>query len=73
MMFKVVLELTEKLDLQYFVNINKDTYEQILNDDGLDSDNKVLTDSDKKQIQDNTVLKLFDSKPEHTLFGKTFG
>ncbi|HGZ6660726.1 TPA: DUF2326 domain-containing protein [Vibrio parahaemolyticus] len=73
MMFKVVLELTEKLDLQYFVNINKDTYEQILNDDGLDSDNKVLTDSDKKQIRDNTVLKLFDSKPEHTLFGKTFG
>lgn len=73
MMFKVIIEMTEELDLQYFVNINKDTYEQILNDDGLDDENVVLSDSDKQKIKDSTVLKLFDSLPEHTLFGSTFG
>ncbi|HHX8654349.1 TPA: DUF2326 domain-containing protein [Vibrio diabolicus] len=72
-MFKVVLEAINKSGLQYFVNMNKDTYEQVLANDGLeDDDESILTDDEKAQIIDGTVLELYDADPKNTLFGRTF-
>ncbi|ANU36255.1 DUF2326 domain-containing protein [Vibrio scophthalmi] len=73
-MFKLVLDVIKKNDLQYFVNINKDTYEQIINSEGVDSDDEsVLTTDEKELIKKGTVLELFDADPAQTLFGQTFG
>ncbi|MBY8309281.1 DUF2326 domain-containing protein [Vibrio fluvialis] len=73
-MFKVVLDAVNKAGLQYFVNMNKDTYEQVLANDGLDDDDEsILTDEEKAQIIDGTILELYDSDPKNTLFGRTFG
>ncbi|WP_337909664.1 DUF2326 domain-containing protein [Vibrio cholerae] len=73
-MFKVVLDAVNKSGLQYFVNMNRDTYEQVLANDGLDEDDEsILTDVEKAQIIDGTVLTLYDTGPKSTLFGRTFG
>ena len=55
------------------INMNKDTYDQIINDIGLDDDNLILNDQDKNEIRQGTVLKLFDDHPDKTLFGQSFG
>ena len=73
-MFKVVLEAVNQSGLQYFVNMNKDTYEQILGNEGLDEDDEcVLNNNERAQIIHGTVLELYDADPKHTLFGRTFG
>ncbi len=72
--FKVVLEAVNESGLQYFVNMNKDTYEQVLTNHGLDEDDEsILTDEEKAQIIDGTVLELYDADPKNTLFGRAFG
>lgn len=69
-MFKIALEMCNENDLQYFVNINKNTYEEVL----LSSQNdNVLTYGEREEIVKSTVLELFDDAPENTLFGKYFG
>ncbi|MEM5503762.1 DUF2326 domain-containing protein [Shewanella frigidimarina] len=72
-MFKVVLEMVQNHDLQYFVNINKDTYELLLNDvieEGVES---ILTSEERYIIKTSKVLELYDADPQNTLFGFTFG
>ncbi|MEZ8311273.1 DUF2326 domain-containing protein [Vibrio splendidus] len=69
MMFKITLEMCEQHNLQYFVNINKDVYEQLIDTE----DDDVLDLKDKRSLVEGTVLELFDDKPEHTLFGQYFG
>ncbi|MCG3724731.1 DUF2326 domain-containing protein [Vibrio cincinnatiensis] len=73
-MFKVIIEAVNNNGLQYFVNMNKDTYEQVLSNEGLDADDEsVLTDLERTQIIKGTVLELYDADPKNTLFGRTFG
>lgn len=72
--FKVIMQAIDSSGLQYFVNMNKDTYEQILSNDGLDEDDEsVLTNAEKSRIIDSTVLKLYDAGAKNTLFGRSFG
>ncbi|EGR2756352.1 DUF2326 domain-containing protein [Vibrio parahaemolyticus] len=70
MMFKIALEMCKNNNLQYFVNLNKDVYEQLISTEAEDD---VLTKEDKETIIHGTVLELFDDKPENTLFGQYFG
>lgn len=73
-MFKVIIEAINNNGLQYFVNMNKDTYDQVLSNEGLDADDEsVLTDLERNQIIKGTVLELYDADHKNTLFGRTFG
>lgn len=68
-MFKIALEMCEENGLQYFVNLNKDIYDEITSS----SKDDVLSEKDKVKLRNGTVLMLFDDKPENTLFGEYFG
>ncbi|EOW0963724.1 DUF2326 domain-containing protein [Proteus mirabilis] len=68
-MFKISLEMCEESGLQYFVNLNKDIYDEITSSKKDD----ILSDKDKDELKKGTVLRLFDDKPENTLFGEYFG
>ncbi len=70
-LFKIVLETCDKEDLQYFVNINKNTYESVITASEHEED--ILSEQERRTITESTVLELFDGKPENTLFGETFG
>jgi len=92
-MFKVVLDMVKEYDLQYFVNINKNTYDALLKYDAskevhevlseVDTSNierrtvvefkPILTEANKVDVRESTILELFDAKSENTLFGKVFG
>lgn len=65
-MFKIIIKNIQENDLQYFVNMNKDVYDMVINDQSK------LSEDDKKNIKQGTVLKLYDASPESTLFGYTF-
>lgn len=66
MIFKIVLELINEHDLQYFVNINQNSLKEILN-------SSILSNDDKNIINDSIVLKLLDLNPKNWLLGESFG
>ncbi|NMD52692.1 DUF2326 domain-containing protein [Shewanella sp. DNRA4] len=72
-MFKVVLEMVNVHDLQYFVNINKDTYEVLLYEVVEEGAESILTREERNIIKASKVLELYDADPKNTLFGFTFG
>lgn len=78
-MFKVVLDMVSNNNLQYFVNMNKNTYEHLVNSRAeselnLPEDKDViLTKEEKDIIKESTILELFDAEAKNTLFGRTFG
>ena len=65
MIFKTVIELIKKHDLQYFINIGEDSLEMVLKHD-------ILTDEEKEFIKTHIILELYDTAPEHRLFGEAF-
>lgn len=66
MIIKIAIELVEKTNLQYFININENTLNEIL-------EGTILTDNEKKILSESIILKLYDKNPENTLFGESFG
>ncbi|EEB43921.1 Uncharacterized protein conserved in bacteria (DUF2326) [Providencia alcalifaciens] len=67
-MFKIILDKCNNSGLQYFVNINKNIYDDLV----LPFSDDILTDEERQQIIDGTVLKLFDDNKDSTLFGEYF-
>jgi uncharacterized protein YydD (DUF2326 family) len=65
MLFKIIIELIKKNDLQYFINIGEDSLEMVLKQN-------ILTDEEKEFIKKHIILELYDTKPEHRLFGEAF-
>lgn len=63
--FKVILELIQDNDLQYFINIGESSLNEVL-------DQKILTDSEKEKISKNIILELYDKNPKNWLFGQEF-
>lgn len=65
MIFKIVIELINKYDLQYFVNIGENSLNEILEQD-------ILSDEEKSYIEKSLILKLFDKDPKSWLMGTEF-
>ena len=67
--FQVILEIIEKEDLQYFINIAENSLNEVL-----DKDKKIniLTNKQKEKIEKAQILKLYDKNPKKWLFGKEF-
>ena len=65
MIFKVIIELIKKNNLQYFINIGQDSLEMILKQD-------ILTNEEKEFIKKHIILELYDKEPEYRLFGEAF-
>ncbi len=65
MIFKIVIELIQKYDLQYFININENILNEIL-------ESNILTKSEKDFINKNIILTLYDKNPESWLLGEKF-
>lgn len=63
--FKVILELIQDNDLQYFINIGESSLKEVL-------EQKILTDSEKEQINKSIILELYDKNPKNWLFGQEF-
>jgi uncharacterized protein YydD (DUF2326 family) len=63
--FKVILELIQNYDLQYFINIGESSLEEVL-------EQKILKDSEKEQISKSIILELYDKDPKNWLFGQEF-
>ena len=63
--FKVILELIQDNDLQYFINIGEGSLKELL-------EQKILTDSEKEQINKSIILELYDKNPQNWLFGQEF-
>lgn len=54
-MFKVVLEMVKDYDLQYFVNINKNTYDALLNEDTSKDIHEALAGVDTSNFEHNII------------------
>jgi uncharacterized protein YydD (DUF2326 family) len=69
MIFKIVLRLIRDYDLQYLVNINQNSLNEIL-----DSQNNlnILSKEDRNIIEKSQILKLDDKSPSSWLFGESF-
>ncbi|HFS67647.1 MAG TPA: DUF2326 domain-containing protein [Bacteroidetes bacterium] len=65
MIFKTIIELIKENDLQYFINIGEDSLQMVLKQD-------ILTDEEKEFIKEHIILELYDTAPEHRLFGEAF-
>ncbi|MCK9477713.1 MAG: DUF2326 domain-containing protein [Candidatus Muirbacterium halophilum] len=63
--FKVILELIENNDLQYFINIGENSLNEVL-------EQKVLSDKEKEQISKSIILELYDKNPKNWFFGQEF-
>lgn len=63
--FRVILELSEDEDFQYFVNIGDSSLKEVL-------DNDILTNQEKENIKKSIRLELSDKSPEYWLFGEGF-
>ena len=63
--FKVILELIQNNDLQYFINIGESSLKELL-------EQKILTDSEKEQVSKSIILELYDKNPKNWLFGQEF-
>lgn len=66
---KIVLELIQNGEFQYFLNVGENTLKEIL-----DKDNKIniLNENDKKQIEESVIISLYDKNPKNWLFGEKF-
>ena len=67
--FQVILEIIEKEDLQYFINIGGNSLNEVLDKD---EKRNILTKKQKEQIEKAQILKLYDKDPKNWLFGKEF-
>lgn len=65
MIFKTIIELIKENNLQYFINIGKDSLEMVL-------EQKILTEEEKEFINKHIILELYDKEPEYRLFGEAF-
>jgi uncharacterized protein YydD (DUF2326 family) len=63
--FKVILELLNYNDFQYFVNIGDNSLSEILG-------TNILNDDEKNIIENSIRLKLTDKEPKDWLFGESF-
>ncbi|MFI3156332.1 MAG: DUF2326 domain-containing protein [Methylococcaceae bacterium] len=66
---KIILELTENNNLQYFLNIGQNTLNEILDEN---KKINILSQKEKWRIKDALILKLYDQNPENWLFGESF-
>ena len=62
---KTVLYLIEKYELQYFVNMNQNTFDEIIK-------SPILSDQEKKVVKEAIILNLNDKNPDGWLFGESF-
>lgn len=62
---KIVLELNEKYDLQYLINMNENTYNEIIT-------SAIFSDAEKSSIKSSVILNLNDKPPKGWLFGEGF-
>jgi len=67
--FKVILQLLEKGNLQYFVNIGDNTLNEILDES---NEIEILTKSEKDFIKNSIRQELSDKEPKDWLFGESF-
>jgi uncharacterized protein YydD (DUF2326 family) len=65
MIFKIIIELINQYDLQYFVNIGENSLKEILEQD-------ILSSEEKSYIKESLILKLFDKDPKSWLMGTEF-
>jgi uncharacterized protein YydD (DUF2326 family) len=65
MIFKIIIELINENDLQYFINIGENSLKEILEQD-------ILTDDEKKFVEEQIILALYDKDPKNWLFGEEF-
>ena len=63
--FKIIMKLTEEFDLQYFVNIGKNSLNDTLQQE-------VFTEEERKFIESRCILKLDDTSPDRRLLGIDF-
>jgi uncharacterized protein YydD (DUF2326 family) len=64
--FKVVLNLVHHEGLQYFININENSLNEVLNN------NELFSEDDKDYIKESQILSLTDKDPRTWLFGESF-
>lgn len=69
MIFKVILEIIEKNDFQYFVNISESSLNEVLEKN---KEIGILTKEQKEKIENSQILKLYDRNPKNWLFGEEF-
>ena len=69
MIFKIVLELIEKNNLQYFINIGQNSLMEILDEENVIG---ILTKKEKQIIKNSIRLELYDKNPENWLLGENF-
>jgi uncharacterized protein YydD (DUF2326 family) len=68
--FKIILELIqEDSNFQYFLNIGDSTLNEILDSN---NDINILTEEEKKIIEDSKILELYDREEKDYLFGESF-
>lgn len=65
MIIKTVLELINKYDLQYYINMNENTYNEIVS-------STVFNQAEKEYIKSSIILNLNDKPPKGWLFGESF-
>lgn len=65
MIFKIIIELIKKHDLQYFINIGENSLKDVLEHSSLNNEEKTF-------IQEHIILELYDKEPQHRLFGEAF-
>ncbi len=65
MIFKIIIDLINKNNLQYFINIGDSSLKEILNQ-------KILSKEEKAYIEKNIILELYDKNPKNWLFGESF-
>ena len=63
--FKIVIDLINNYDLQYFVNIGENSLIEVLEQD-------ILSNEEKTYIEESLILKLFDKDPKSWLMGEEF-
>lgn len=64
-MIKMAIEFCTKHDLQYFVNMNENTYNEI-------ESSSILNPVEKAIFRAGSILKLFDKNPKSSLLGISF-
>jgi uncharacterized protein YydD (DUF2326 family) len=65
MIFKIIIELINQDNLQYFINIGENSLKEVLSQD-------ILTKDEKNFIDKHIILELYDKEPKNRLFGEAF-
>lgn len=69
MIFKLITELVKTSSLQYFINVGDSTLNEVLDKN---KQINILSEEEKKVIEDSIILELNDIEPKNWLFGESF-